>query len=138
MRLLAAEPLNIAGLLFSCECLCGTILVTPCSMVWDWRVSRSGPMLFYWPCCSLTFCLLQFPFLFFHSLGWCCGVEVFGLIGCSSLSPSLTLPTFHNKNNNNKMVAPLTNPGKVTDPELYYRNSDVRGWHDCLQVKSSA
>ena len=23
-----------------------------------------------------------FPFLFFHSMGWCCGVGVFGLIGC--------------------------------------------------------
>ena len=26
-----------------------TILLTPYSMVWDWRVSRAGPMLFYWP-----------------------------------------------------------------------------------------
>ena len=29
--------------------LSGTILLTPYSMVWDWRVSRAGPMLFYWP-----------------------------------------------------------------------------------------
>ena len=35
-----------------------TILVTPCSMVWDWRVSRAGPMTSYGPSCSLTFCLL--------------------------------------------------------------------------------
>ena len=27
----------------------GTILLTPYSMVWDWCVSRAGPMLFYWP-----------------------------------------------------------------------------------------
>ena len=27
----------------------GTILLTPYTMVWDWRVSRSGPVLFYWP-----------------------------------------------------------------------------------------
>ena len=27
----------------------GTILLTPFSMVWDWRVSRAGPMLFSWP-----------------------------------------------------------------------------------------
>ena len=26
----------------------GTILLTPYSMVWDWLVSRAGPMLFYW------------------------------------------------------------------------------------------
>ena len=31
-------------LLFPCQYLCGTILVTPYSMVWDWRVSRAGPM----------------------------------------------------------------------------------------------
>ena len=49
MRLLAAEPLSIAGLLFSGQCLCGTILVTPCSMVWDWRVSRARSMPLYWP-----------------------------------------------------------------------------------------
>ena len=24
-------------------------LLTPCSMVWDLRVSKAGPMLFYWP-----------------------------------------------------------------------------------------
>ena len=40
------------------------ILVTPCSMVWDWRVSRAGRLPFYWPSCLLTFCLL----LFSHSL----------------------------------------------------------------------
>ena len=27
----------------------GTILLTLYSMVWDWRVSRAGPMLLYWP-----------------------------------------------------------------------------------------
>ena len=57
------------------RCLCGTILVTPCSTVWDWRVSRAGPMPFYWPSCTLTFCLLLFSlsFLSFYGLvlwGW--------------------------------------------------------------------
>ena len=60
MRLLAAEPLSIAGHLFPGQCLFGTILVTPCSMVWDWRVSRARSMPLYWPSCSLTFCLLLF------------------------------------------------------------------------------
>ena len=85
MRFLAAEPRSIYGLLFPCQYLCGTMLVTPCPMVWDWRVSRVWQMPFYWPSCSLTFCLLLFLFLFFHSMGWCCGVGpvgVFGLIGC--------------------------------------------------------
>ena len=82
MRLLAAEPLSIDGHLFPGQCLCGTILVTPCSMVWDWRVSRARSMPFYWPSCSLTFVSYCFPFIFFHSMGWWCGVGVFGLIGC--------------------------------------------------------
>ena len=49
MHRLAAEPRSIAGLLFSYRCPSLTILLTPYSMVWDWRVSRAGPMLFYWP-----------------------------------------------------------------------------------------
>ena len=58
-----------------CQYLCGTIFVTPCSMVWDWRVSRSGPVPFYCPSCSLTFCLLLFSLslLSFYGLvlrGW--------------------------------------------------------------------
>ena len=39
MYRLAAELCSIAG----------TILLTPYSMVWDWGVSRVGPMLLYWP-----------------------------------------------------------------------------------------
>ena len=46
MRLLAAEPHSIARLLFTCQYLCGTIVVTPCSMVWDLRASRQGQCLF--------------------------------------------------------------------------------------------
>ena len=47
----------------------GTILVTPFSMVWDWRVSRAGPMPFYRPSCSLPFCLQLF-FLCLLSFYW--------------------------------------------------------------------
>ena len=60
MRLLAAEPSSTAGLLLPCQYLCGPILVTPYSMMWDWRVSRAGPMPFYWSSCSLPFCLVLF------------------------------------------------------------------------------
>ena len=31
------------------SCFSGTILLTPYSIVWDWRVSREGSMLLYWP-----------------------------------------------------------------------------------------
>ena len=60
MRLLAAEPRSNELLLLLCQYLCGLILVTPYSMVWDWRVSRAWSMPFYWPSCSLPFCLLLF------------------------------------------------------------------------------
>ena len=49
MHRLAAEPCSTAGLLCPSRFPSGTILLTPYSMVWDWRVSRAGPMLFYWP-----------------------------------------------------------------------------------------
>ena len=50
--------------LFRSQCSSGAILLTLYSMVWDWWISRAGPMLFYWPkvlypCYSL---LLFFPF----------------------------------------------------------------------------
>ena len=75
MRLLAAEPRSIIGLLFFCKYLCRTILVTPYSMVWDCWVSRTGPMTFYWPSFSFPFwCLLvSISFLSFYGLilwGW--------------------------------------------------------------------
>ena len=81
---LAAEPCSTAGLLFTSRCPSGTILLTPYSMMWDWRVSRAGPVLLYWhkllyPYYSL---LLFFHSLFFLSIGWYCGAWVFGLIGC--------------------------------------------------------
>ena len=74
ISLLAAEPRSIFGLLFPCQYHCRTILVAPFSMVWDWRVSRAGSMLFYWPSCSLTFCLL----LFSLSLLTFCGLVLWG------------------------------------------------------------
>ena len=56
-------------------------LTDPSSMVWEWPVSRAGPMIFYrsklfYPYYSLLF------FFFFLSVGWYCGAGVFGLIGC--------------------------------------------------------
>ena len=46
MRLLAAEPCSTAGLLVPCQYLSGRILVAPYLMVWNWWVSREGPMIF--------------------------------------------------------------------------------------------
>ena len=98
MRHLAAEPRSTAGLLFSSQCPSGTNLLTLYLMVWDWQVSRAGPMLFYWPKLLYPYySLLFFPFLFFLFIGWNCGAGVFRLIGCISLSLSLALPTSSNE-----------------------------------------
>ena len=69
MRLLAAEPRCIAGLLFPCQYLCGTIWVTPCSMVWDWQVSRAGPMPFYWPSARSLLVSCCFPWYMSRNSG---------------------------------------------------------------------
>ena len=101
MRLPAAEPRSTSGLLFPSQYLSGTIWLTPYLMVWDWRVSRAGPMPFCWPSCSLLFCLQLFSLslLFLYRLVVLAGD--FGLIGCQSPSPGLALPIFLNNNNNN-------------------------------------
>ena len=69
MHRLAAEPCSTAGLIFHSRCPSGTILLTlySYSMVWDWRVSRAGPMLLYWPNLLYPYysILLFFPFSFF-------------------------------------------------------------------------
>ena len=64
MRHLATEPYSTAGLLFPSQCPSGMILLTPCSMVWDWRVSRAGPILFYWPKLHYPYYSLLLFFLF--------------------------------------------------------------------------
>ena len=68
------QNLAVSPDFYSLVSICGTIIVSPCSMVWDWRVSRAGPMPFYWPSCSLTFCLL----LFSVSLLTFCGLVLWG------------------------------------------------------------
>ena len=97
------------GLLFPSRCPSGTILLTPHSMVVDWRVSRAGPMLFYCPKLLYPYYsfLLFFPFSSFCVLVGIVGkLGVFGLIGCISLSLSLALPTSFNNNNNNLSTCP--------------------------------
>ena len=75
LRLPAAEPRSTAGLLFPSQSLSGMVWLSPYLMVWDWRVSRAGPMPFCWPCWSLLFCLQLFSLslLFLYRLvvwGW--------------------------------------------------------------------
>ena len=64
MHRLAAEPFSSTRLLFHSRCPSGTILLTTYSMVWDWRVSKAGPMVLYWPKLLYPYysLLLFFPF----------------------------------------------------------------------------
>ena len=51
------------------QCLCGTILPTQYSMVWDRLVYRAGPMRFYWPVLHalfLTSTVFHFPYFFLY------------------------------------------------------------------------
>ena len=51
------------------RCLFGTILVTLCLMVWDWRISRAEPMLSCWHDLLFLLCSLLFYLFFsFHGL----------------------------------------------------------------------
>ena len=75
---LAAEPCSTAGLLFPSWCPSGTILLTPYSMVWDWRVSRVCTMILCWN-------LLLYPYyslLLFLTFSSLC--LLFGIVGLGS------------------------------------------------------
>ena len=75
MRRPTTEPRNTAGLLFSSQWPSLTILLTPYSMVWDWRVSRAG-LIFYWPKLLYTHYSLL---LFFPFSSFCLSVGILGL-----------------------------------------------------------
>ena len=68
MRRLPREPRSTTGLLFSYLCPSGTILLTPYSMVWDWRVLRAGKMLFYWPKLLYPYYSIYYFSLAYHYL----------------------------------------------------------------------
>ena len=103
-RLLVVGLLSIAEPLCPSRCLFGTILVTLCSMVWNWRVSRAEPMLFFSHDPLFLFCLLLF-YIFLPSMGLLCGVGFFGLIKCSHSLPALHCgPPINNNKYNNKGV----------------------------------
>ena len=97
-RLFVIGLLVIAEALRPSLCLFGTNLVTLCLMVWDWRVSRAEQMLSCWHNLLFLFCLLLF-YLFLPSMGWLCGVGVFGLIECPHSFPALHSGLQNNNNN---------------------------------------
>ena len=101
MRRLAADPSSTARVLFPSQCLSGTFLLTPYSMVWDWRVSRAGPMLYHLPKLLYpSYCLLPFFFFFFLSVYllilWGCGLRTNRVY--LTLSQPSTAASFNNNN----------------------------------------
>ena len=129
-RLLSAEPRN---LLLPCQYLCGTNLETPYSMVRDWQVSRTGPMPFYWPSCSLPFCLRLFSLslLGLYGLvlwGWCLRINRVLI----ALSQPDTANSFNN--NNNKTSIKCSVFYKFNWP---HSTNEVRGvshWHNSIDL----
>ena len=53
MHRLAAEPRSTAGLLFPFLCPSGPVLLTPYSMVWNWRVQEQDQCFFIGLSCSI-------------------------------------------------------------------------------------
>ena len=89
MSLLAAEPRNTPGLLFTSQYLCGTTFLTLTRPVF-----KAWPILFYWLKLLVPFLSsIVFSFPFFLSLGLYSGAGVFLLIGYKSLSPGIALST---------------------------------------------
>ena len=76
-----------------------------------------------------------FPFLFSLSTSWYCGAGVFGLIGCYSLSPNLTLPTFLD-NNNNKVSSLHRNPREENFCNQYFELKFYWCDKECKQNRS--
>ena len=79
MSLLAAD--RTTGLLFPSQYISlWNDLADPVDDGMGLLVLRARPMFFYWPNCSLPFCLLLFSLSLIISIGWYCGTGVFGLI----------------------------------------------------------
>ena len=57
---------STAVLTFPSECSSWTILLTPYSMMWDWRISRALPMFFYWSKLLYLYYWLLIFFIFYH------------------------------------------------------------------------
>ena len=125
--------------LFPSRCPSGTIMLTQYSMVWDWRVSRAGPMLLYWPKMLYPYYSLL---LFFPFSSFCIEVGIVGLgssdwvIGCIPLSLSLALPTFFNNNNNNKPCKPVAFYPWIVAWTLLIKRTHCR-FHGCLYIKQA-
>ena len=87
-RLLVVGLLSIAEAMYPSQCFFRTIVVTLCfdGVGLAGFKSRANAFLLAWS--AFSYCLLLF-YLFLPSMGWLCGVGVFGLIECSHYLPAL-------------------------------------------------
>ena len=110
------QKLAVLQDLYSPITISGTILMTLYSMLWDRGYKSSANALFILredACSLIVQYSTHFPFVlsgvyyeWMNKIYFVNGVGgmVFGLIGCQSLSPSLTLLTVFNYNNNTSQV----------------------------------
>ena len=102
MRRHAAEPRSTAGLLFPSPCFSGTLLLTPYSIMWDWRVSRAGQCFFIGLSCSINKIVFYYFSLSLLSVnrlilwGWGLWTDKVYI----TLSQPRTAVPFNNNNNN--------------------------------------
>ena len=110
-RPLAAEPHSTSGLLFP-----------SISVEWSWwpyiwwcgsgGFQEQGLCLFISLAAQSLFVSYCFPFLFFHSTGWYCGILTHRV---KSLAPIIALPTvFNNSNSNNNNILSYLFPSSVS------------------------
>ena len=90
--------------------LWNNLMMTPYSMVWNWRVSRSGPMPFQWPSCSLPLCLPLFSFSlfsFYELVLWGWGLQTNRVLIALS-KPWNAYLLCNTTNNNNNIIIIMT------------------------------
>ena len=92
----AAESRSSSGLFYRTRYHYETILVTACSMVWDWRFFGAGSILRCWPELPAPYCLPLFSLPSFYGLAlWGLGHRTYKV---HPLSPSLAMATFADNN----------------------------------------
>ena len=94
-----SSELVTAGLLFTSQCLCETIMLTLFSMMWDTGFKSWVNAFLFADAVRSVFVLYCFTFLFL-SIVWYCVTGLFLLIVWKSLSLSLASSTSFNSNNN--------------------------------------
>ena len=108
MHLIVEEPHRTTVYLYLTQHLYVMILVTACSMEWDWRVFRAVLMLISLPELLSPFLSYYLLFHLLPSVGWLCGVGGLQTDSVHPLSPYADLKKRYNDNNNNNKIIIIT------------------------------